>query len=137
MKFLVSILFLMIGGILIGQDTVVDWSMESVNDTIIVKANVKEGWRIYASDLDPSIGPVPTTFYSKSDSCSTGQWIEPKSKEKFDETFQAQVSYWSGDLIFKNYSECKTDQTFIIDVEYMACNHETCLPPEVITLKSK
>lgn len=137
MKLPVLGLLVLITSVLFGQDQVVEWDMSTSNDTIIIKANIQEGWRIYASDLDPSIGPIPTTIYQKSDTCSTSSWETPPTKEKFDETFQAQVTYWSGNILFRNYSYCKTDKPYIIEVEYMACNHETCLPPTVITLETK
>jgi hypothetical protein len=136
MKGQVFKLFVLLSGLSFSQSNPVSWSINDSNDTIAITATIESGWKIYASDLDPTIGPVPTSIYTKTTSCLM-DWVNPKSKKMFDDNFQAEVLYWNGTVSFYSKKRCEKEDQLIFEVEYMACNKETCLPPEVITLTSK
>ena len=135
MKGLVFV-FLLLSVLTYSQANPVSWSIDSNNDTVAITATIEPGWKIYASDLDPSIGPVPTSIFTKTSFCAM-DWINPEPKKMFDNNFQAEVLYWNERVSFVSKERCNKEGELVFEVEYMACNKETCLPPALITLTSK
>jgi hypothetical protein len=136
MKGLVFVFFVFLSGLTYSQANPVSWSIDSNKDTVEITATIETGWKIYASGLDPSIGPVPTSIFIKTPSCAM-DWINPEPKKMFDNNFQSEVLYWNETVSFVSKERCNKKGGLVFEVEYMACNKKTCLPPALITLTSK
>jgi len=119
---------------------VVTWSFTykpAANGTALVEmtAHVGEGWHIYATKLENDLGPIPTTIrFTPSGSYTLiGPVSEPVPEEVFDPNFEMQVRYHSGDPLFTQLVRANGKARVTGEVEFMACNDKTCLPPEVVT----
>lgn len=128
------IVFLLLSFLGFSQNDIVSWKLSETQGSIELKFEIKEGWRIYAHTVDSELGPVPTNVFMKTASCNDLNWIYPTPKNKFDESFQAEVEYWNGSGIIKSKLNCST-RNMVIEVEYMACNNQICLPPSVVELR--
>lgn len=104
-----------------------------------IVAHCEEGWHIYATALPSDQGPLPTVFrFTPSNAYSAlGVLQEPQAVEEFDENFGVQVRYHSGDAHFGLAIKPATSAAFSVEgeVEYMACNGSTCLPPVLVPFK--
>lgn len=91
------------------------------------------GWHIYALTLPSDDGPLPTVITIQPDSLYriAGPVIEPTPQEKDDPNFGMRVRYHSGTVSFVQPVIRLMRGSFAISgqVEYMACNEMTCLPP--------
>ena len=112
---------------------------------LIYYADIKQGWYLYSSQLDPNLGPIPTSIgYSasihlphlSSDLYSTcGPLIEtgPEIHDDFDEIWETQIKKFAKGATF-------TQRIALLDkkvpikgtIEWMVCNDESCLPPELV-----
>jgi len=107
-------------------------------ETVIlsVTAKIEEGWHLYAVALDPRIGPVPTTLKvtQAGPLQPQGDWREPPPQVRFDEGFQAEVSFHEGEVTFTQALGVPpgTPPGNIVlrgTVDYMLCDARGCLPP--------
>lgn len=103
--------------------------------TLLVTAKIEAGWHLYAVALAPHIGPVPTILKitQAGPLQPQGGWQEPKPKVKFDEGFQAEVSYHEGEVTFTQFLKVPegTQPGKIVlqgTVDYMLCDAKGCLP---------
>ncbi|MCW0481999.1 protein-disulfide reductase DsbD family protein [Gaoshiqia sediminis] len=115
----------------------VKWSFDSRQQgdevQLIFKATIEEKWHLYDTSL-PDGGPVPTSInYSDTSQFELiGELTKiPEPTEKFDETFQMDLRYFSHEAEFIQTIRLKSDQPVEISgyVEFMCCDDETCLPP--------
>ena len=122
-------------------DPPVAWEFQAIaNGTEEVKikitAQIDEGWHVYATDLPSDEGPLPTVFRfeESTDFRLMGDLIEPAPVEQFDPNFAVMVKHHSGKPEFTMKLERTTAEAFTVkgEVEYMACNDRTCLPPLVV-----
>lgn len=93
------------------------------------------GWHFYALDLPRDDGPLPTLIRTTAAaSFKPGAIVEPAPEEVDDPNFGMRVRYHSGTATFRLPVERLTDDAFEVsgEVEFMACNDRTCLPPEVV-----
>ena len=100
---------------------------------LIFKANIEDQWHLYDTDL-PDGGPVPTSIHYSDSSrfVLVGDLQKtPAPTEKFDETFQMDLRFFSKQVELVQPIRLKTDQPFELSgyVEFMCCDDETCLPP--------
>ncbi|MBK8500514.1 MAG: hypothetical protein IPL52_17260 [Flavobacteriales bacterium] len=104
-----------------------------------IVAHCEEGWHIYATELPSDQGPLPTVFRFTPSSAyaSLGALQEPKAVEEFDENFGVQVRHHSGEARFLLSVKPVISGAFSVEgeVEYMACNGSTCLPPVSVPFK--
>lgn len=70
---------------------------------LIFKAKIDQNWYMYSSDLAEDAGPIPTeiTFEQNETFEAIGKLIPVDPKEKFDETFQNDVTYFSKEAEFR------------------------------------
>lgn len=114
------------------------FSFEAINDKegfIVLKAKIEDKWHIYSQKQNGD-GPIPTSFkFVKSKSFvlvdSTG---EPIAEKFYSEVFGTDVISFSKEVIFKQKIQRKNKKSFEIkgELEYMACNDNSCLPPKTI-----
>ncbi len=96
-------------------------------------ANVDRGWNIYGLSLPPG-GPIPTAIkitvaqgFKK-----IGSLQFPKPVEKFDNEFKMTVTVHSGSVVFRQVVEVMSKEPVTVkgEVEFMACDDTSCLPPD-------
>jgi thiol:disulfide interchange protein DsbD len=118
--------------------TPVAWSFAAeptAGDTVAVRltAVCDPGWHIYALTLPSDEGPLPTVITVRQDSLYriAGPATGPAPQEKDDPNFGMRVRYHAGTTSFVQPVVRRTQGAFTIrgQVEYMACNEMTCLPP--------
>jgi thiol:disulfide interchange protein DsbD len=117
----------------------VNWSFEAVNATggkieVRLKATCDEGWHIYALSLAQEDGPIPTAIrMGASDSYLVGPVSEPAPEEAYDPNFGMDLRFHSEAVFLVTVERLKEGPLTILgEVEYMACNDKTCLPPKVL-----
>lgn len=102
---------------------------------VLLTATCEEGWHIYALTLPRDDGPLPTVVRAPAtDAYTPGPVAEPPAEEVDDPNFGMRVRYHSGTSTFILPIERSSPQAFEVhgEVEFMACNDRTCLPPEVV-----
>ena len=110
-----------------------DFKQEGEEVQLIFKATIEDQWHLYDTNL-PDGGPVPTSIHysdtSRFDLVGDLQKT-PAPTEKFDETFQMDLRFFSKQVELVQPIRLKTDQPFELSgyVEFMCCDDETCLPP--------
>ncbi len=102
---------------------------------LVFKANIDDGWYVYSQFLDEG-GPVPTTFhYEKNNGVETiGKLTETgeKIKEGYDKMFEMNVKKFGHSATFKQKVKVIGEATISGYLEFMTCDNQQCLPPEMI-----
>ena len=119
----------------------VDWQFSArkiAENTYEVRltATVDEPWAIYAVDT-PEGGPLPTTitFQENPMVLHRGKTRQlGKLHRRQDRTFGVEVHYFTGKVAFIQVVRLRAPVKTQLSgtVEYMACDKERCLPPQVI-----
>ncbi len=116
-------------------------SVEKTSDkeaVLVMTATIEKGWHLY-SQFIPDGGPIKTTFtFDASPNYKTlGAVSEGKAVEYFDKNFEMQLKYFGDKAVFKQKVALNNNTAFTIagSVEFMVCDDERCLPPELISLK--
>ncbi len=113
-----------------------DSKQEGKNAELIFTANIDEGWHLYDTRL-PEGGPLPTQIvYEDSSLFEFVSRLEkqPLPIEKFDKTFQMDLSYFVEKAVLTQKIKLLKDAPFEINgyVVFMGCDDEVCLPPNEI-----
>lgn len=101
---------------------------------VLVKATLNKGWHLYSQFVKDG-GPVKTTFsFTPSKSYNLiGKTQEPTPVSKYEKAFGMTVSYFENVVVFQQRVKLKTTQIIVKgSVEFMVCNDEQCLPPDVV-----
>ena len=121
--------------------TPVKWKIKLIDSNaaekeIIFTATSEKGWHLYDMNL-PEGGPVSTSF--SFETLNGAELIGPptssiKPTEIYDEQFSMNLRWYPGTVTFTQKIKVTDPKKFKIagEVEFMACNDETCLPPERI-----
>ncbi|ADB40951.1 protein-disulfide reductase DsbD family protein [Spirosoma linguale] len=114
----------------------VDKQPAQVGDVISVRIQVSidQNWHVYSNDLDPNIGPLPTTFkFPASDAYTLVGKVTPVGvQEVYEEVWGAKVRQFENKAVFvQKVKLLKPTATFSGTAEYMSCSSKdgTCLPP--------
>lgn len=103
--------------------------------TLIITAKIDKGWHLY-SQLIPDGGPIKTTFNFTADPNYEliGKVEEGKAIDYYDKNFEMQLMYFATEAVFKQKIKLKSGKAFKINggVEFMVCDDEKCLPPELV-----
>ncbi|SFD56871.1 protein-disulfide reductase DsbD family protein [Spirosoma endophyticum] len=102
--------------------------------SVQIQVSIDDSWHIYSNDLDPTIGPIPTSFkFSPSDAYSlVGKPTPVGVKEVFEEVWGGKVRQFENKGIFiQKIKILKPDVTFSGTSEYQSCSTKegVCLPP--------
>lgn len=141
MKKLISILTLVLVAIGIQAQIhqPVTWTFKlddsnTAEKSIVFTATAEEGWHLYDQNL-PEGGPVSTSF--NFETLKGAELVgKPISSIKptvvYDELFAMELRWYPGTVSFTQKIKVTDPAKFeaIGEVEFMACNDETCLPPE-------
>lgn len=109
-----------------------DVNFNEANNELRMNAHLSDGWHIYSQFMDENAGPIPTSFeITGEDIGLIGKVEEPEPTEVYDENFGSDIAYFSDEAIF--IQKLKKDSKGIVNIEvvYMLCNDEGCLPPTV------
>ncbi|WP_455635453.1 cytochrome c biogenesis protein CcdA [Parabacteroides sp.] len=103
---------------------------------IVFTATADKGWHLYDMNL-PEGGPVSTsfTFETLNGAELIGQPVPSvKPTEVYDEQFSMNLRWYPGTVSFTQKLRVTDPAKFKAEgeVEFMACNDETCLPPDQI-----
>ncbi len=124
------------------QQSIVTWesSIEQKADneyTITVSANIAEGYHIY--DLDPYGGFNPTVItFEPSEGVELVGELTPLSTPHryYDDIFEVDMGSYDGVAEFaQNLKLNSSGGEVIINIEWMACDDSSCIPPDEIELK--
>ncbi|WP_306640862.1 protein-disulfide reductase DsbD family protein [Sanyastnella coralliicola] len=116
------------------------WNFSSMDNgdgthTIKMVCNLDEGWHLYSQHLDNNEGPVPTSFiFTLPDSYATvGETEEETPIVHYDPNFMMDLAYFEGSPVFLQKIKVDGDlATITAGVDFMVCNDEMCLPPELV-----
>jgi hypothetical protein len=132
MRALIFSLFIFPLHTLVAQEPIV-WSAsyQHENKKILFNAVIEKGWHVYSQFIDPSAGPVPTSFVIDSSNgfSLTGRVEEPKPIVAFDKSFEAEVAYFEKNVTFEQKINVFDSTLVTARITYMLCNDEMCLPP--------
>jgi len=119
----------------------VEWTIRLIDSPTAEKeirftAKADRGWHVYDMNL-PKGGPIPTsiTYETKRGVEFLG---EPQASVAptaiHDDIFDMDLRWYSGEVTFTQLIRVTDLRTFALrgEVEFMACNDETCLPPDRI-----
>ncbi|HTA63811.1 MAG TPA: protein-disulfide reductase DsbD domain-containing protein [Bacteroidia bacterium] len=110
------------------------------NGELILKANIAIEWHIY-SQTQSGDGPIPTIFKFERtpDFDLIESVVEPTPEKAYSDVFATDVLMFSNETIFKQKIKRSNKKAFTImgNVECMACNNTSCLPPKKYTLTIK
>jgi thiol:disulfide interchange protein DsbD len=102
---------------------------------IVAKATIQKGWHVYSQKV-PNDGPLPTTFslIKGKEFSPQGKVLESKPIEKMDNVFGAVIRYFEDKAEFYQKIKLNSDKDFVVkgSIEFMACNDNSCLPPDLI-----
>ncbi len=122
----------------------VKWTYESksMGDNVFELrfiASIEPHWHLYSQHIDPN-GPVPTSFAFKEspDYKLLGETSEPEGTVVDDPVFGMRLKYFSNKAVFVQKVKLLTDKANIKgELEYMTCDDEKCLPPELVEFSFK
>ena len=117
----------------------VKWSIEfvdhhSAEKEIIFKANIEKGWHLYDMNL-PEGGPISTsiTFENIQGAELVGKPVASIAPvEVFDKQFEMNLRWYGNAVSFTQKIKVTDYKKFKVsgEIEFMACNDETCIPPD-------
>ncbi|MCH8024296.1 MAG: thioredoxin family protein [Candidatus Marinimicrobia bacterium] len=122
---------------IVNLEITVDRNTVRAGEQVTVHANltIADGWHVYSSDLE-GLGPVPTHFELNDSMLVTGYgaFVEPAAKRVWDEGFQINVGWHSGQVSLSQAFELSPDLPpgrlpFSGRLAFMACTETMCLPP--------
>ncbi len=103
--------------------------------TLIISASIDKGWHLYSQNIGDG-GPIKTTFsfISSGDYGLIGKTTEGVAIEFFDKNFDMQLAYFANEAVFKQKIKLLNSKSFNLSgtVEFMVCDDEKCLPPELV-----
>jgi Disulphide bond corrector protein DsbC len=124
-----------------GQEKI-QWNFDYVAfpSSIQISAKIENGWHLYALDLDPSIGPIPTQIVlEKNKLVKEVQPFEVNTiaKKSYDANFGAEVSYYEHEFHASKRIIVKKPTVVKGELTYMLCDDKRCLPPKTILFEIK
>jgi thiol:disulfide interchange protein DsbD len=119
-----------------GQEKI-QWRFDYVAfpSSIHISAKIENGWHLYALDLDPSIGPVPTQIVLEKNKLV--KELQPFeigtiAKKSYDANFGAELSYYEKEFFAHKRILVKKPTIVKGELTYMLCDDKRCLPPKTI-----
>jgi thiol:disulfide interchange protein len=114
----------------------VSWEYGIENNEFVFTATIEEGWHVYSQHLPADDGPIPTSFnFDANENLEIiGKAAEGKAHTEFDPNFQMELAFFSDKAVFRQKAKASGDKPFTVKgfLEFMVCDDEMCLPPEMI-----
>ncbi len=117
----------------------VSWTFSSseMSDAAVelqMKADIEDGWHLYALELPSDQGPIPTSFEfdESADFALVDKVQQGKYKTDYDPNFMMDLHFFDVEALFRQKIERKNSKAFSVSgmLTFMVCNDEMCLPPE-------
>ncbi len=129
----ITLLFVLFFSLISFSQEKVEWKINFnvVSSTIEITADIAEGWHLYSQHINPEVGPIPTQFkFTQNKSIELiGDIIEGTPIEKFDENFEAKLTFFEGKSVFNQKIKVNAPSVLELHVTFMVCNDVMCLPP--------
>ena len=129
----ITLLFVLFFSAISFSQEKVEWKIKfnGVTSNIEITADIAEGWHLYSQHINPEVGPIPTQFkFTQNKSIELiEEIVEGIPIEKFDENFEAKLSFFEGKSIFKQKIRLNAPTVLELHVTFMVCNDVMCLPP--------
>ena len=118
----------------------IKWSFEhnKLSDSageIVLKATIDEGWHLYGTQL-PEDGPIATSFVFEQlqDIALDGELVVPDGLvRQYDPNFAMELNWYEKEAVFVQKVKYTGEAPALSGyVNFMACNDETCLPPDEV-----
>lgn len=118
----------------------IKWSFEhnKLSDSageVVLKATIDEGWHLYGTQL-PEDGPIATSFVFEQlqDITLDGELVVPDGLvRQYDPNFAMELNWYEKEAVFVQKLKYTGDAPALSGyVNFMACNDETCLPPDEV-----
>lgn len=120
----------------------VKWSAELAEEDglylLTFNAEIEKGWYVYSQFIG-DVGPVPTTFYFNDTLGQNYILVGVASEEGkkvsdgMDPIWEAPIKKFGLSATFvQKVKAVKADSLVKAEVEFMTCNDEMCLPPDVV-----
>lgn len=118
----------------------IKWSFEhnKLSDSageIVLKATIDEGWHLYGTQL-PEDGPIATSFVFEQlqDIALDGELVVPGGLvRQYDPNFAMELNWYEKEAVFVQKVKYTGEAPALAGyVNFMACNDETCLPPDEV-----
>ena len=137
-----TLIYILLSGTWAFSQEKIQWSFDFVPypASLQISAKIENGWHLYALDLDPSIGPVPTQIVlekNKAVQVLNAFEANTKAKQSYDPNFGAEVSYFENSFEARNRIKVKKQTTVKGELTYMLCDDKRCLPPKTIPFEIK
>jgi len=137
-----TLIYILLSGTWAFSQEKIQWSFDYVPypASLQISAKIENGWHLYALDLDPSIGPVPTQIVlekNKAVQVLNAFEANTKAKQSYDPNFGAEVSYFENSFEARNRIKVKKPTTVKGELTYMLCDDKRCLPPKTIPFEIK
>ena len=114
------------------------YSTEQVGDNeyeLVFSATIEDGWHLYSQYIKDG-GPIPTSFnFEPVDEIELIEKVEERGEleEEYDPNFEMDLKYYSHEVSFVQRIRLLDEGARIIgNHEFMTCDEERCLPPELI-----
>ncbi len=105
---------------------------------IVFIGKIDKGWHVYSTNLGDA-GPTEAAIrFNKKDGVEPVGVLKPVGKEisQFDEMFGAKLRYFENSVQFvQKVKFTKPNYDIDADLEYGACNDQSCLPPSSTNFK--
>lgn len=114
-----------------------DYGAKKINENeavVFLRAKMDDGWHIYSQNVEDG-GPIKTSFvFAESKNYTlVGRTAEPNPKTKFEDVFNMDVSYFDREVVFQQRVKLTNGEAVVRGtLEYMACDANSCLPPEEV-----
>ncbi len=108
-----------------------DISYSQETNSVLLNANIAEGWHLYSQFIKNDIGPVPTSFtFTENNTIKlTGIVTEPTPIREYDENFEANLDFFKTKVTFNQAVAKGSKGVLKGTITYMVCNDVMCLPP--------
>src|SRR5690554_7721513 len=97
-----------------------------------LKADIEEGWHVYATELPNDEGPIATSFsFETTKEFKLDAKIDgPEYITKHDPNFHMDFNFHDASAYFCQRIKTRTDEAFTVTgyLTYMTCDDERCLP---------
>ena len=105
---------------------------------IVFTGKIDKGWHVYSTNLGDA-GPTEAAIvFHKKDGVEPVGALKPVGKEisQYDEMFGAKLRYFENNVQFvQKVKFTKPNYDIDADLEYGACNDQSCLPPSSVSFK--
>lgn len=137
-KYSLSFLFILFTSLLAAQSTAVSWTVKQQPGSdgtveLLFNAKIESNWYIYSAEK--ANGPIPTSvdFVQGDEYELIGSLTElSKTKEKYDEAFDATVKIFESEASFMQKIKVRTDKNFVLRgmIIYQSCSGSSCIYAE-------